>query len=73
LVFTEHTGFNLSIVAKPSEATPLNVNFGLDRTLGSVVPPIHENTHFGPRLSVVGQAKTPDNRQTHHLLELARR
>jgi hypothetical protein len=47
LVFAEQTGFNLSIVAKPSEATPLNVNIGLDRTVASSVPPIHENTPHG--------------------------
>lgn len=47
LVFAEQTGFNLSIIAKSSEATPLNVNLGLDRTVGSVVPPIHENTAQG--------------------------
>src|SRR5215472_17167202 len=43
LVFAEQTGFNLSIIAKSSEATPLNVNIGLDRTVASLVPPIHEN------------------------------
>jgi hypothetical protein len=47
LVFAEQTGFNLSIIAKSSEATPLNVNLGLDRSVGSVVPPIHENTAQG--------------------------
>jgi hypothetical protein len=47
LVFAEQTGFNLSIIAKPSEATPLNVNIGLDRTVASLVPPIHENTPQG--------------------------
>jgi hypothetical protein len=47
LVFAEQTGFNLSIVAKPSEATPLKVNIGLDRTVASLVPPIHENTPQG--------------------------
>ena len=35
LVFAEQTGLNLSIVVKPSEATPLNVNIGLDRTVAS--------------------------------------
>jgi len=47
LVFAEQTGFNLSIIAKPSEATPLNVNIGLDRTVASLVPPIHDNTPQG--------------------------
>lgn len=47
LVFGEQTGFNLSIIAKSSDATPLNVNIGLDRTVASVVPPIHENTPQG--------------------------
>jgi hypothetical protein len=47
LVYAEQTSFNLSIVAKPSEATPLNVNIGLDRTVASLVPPIHENTPQG--------------------------
>jgi len=47
LVFAEQTGFNLSIIAKSSEATPLNVNIGLDRTVASLVPPIHENTPQG--------------------------
>jgi hypothetical protein len=44
LVFAEQTGFNLSIIAKSSEATPLNVNIGLDRKVASLVPPIHEKT-----------------------------
>src|SRR5215471_14007825 len=39
--------FQLSIIAKPSEATPLNVNIGLDRTVASLVPPIHDNTPQG--------------------------
>jgi len=47
LVFAEQTGFNLSIVVKSSEATPLNVNIGLDRTVASLVPPIHDNTPQG--------------------------
>ena len=47
LVFAEQTGFNLSVVVKPSEATPLNVNIGLDRTVASLVPPIHEATPQG--------------------------
>jgi len=47
LVFAEQTGFNLSVIVKPSEATPLNVNLGLDRTVASLVPPIHENTPQG--------------------------
>jgi hypothetical protein len=38
LVFVERTGFNLGIFVKPNESTPLEVNFGLDRKVASIVP-----------------------------------
>jgi hypothetical protein len=48
LVFVDRTGVNLSIIAKPSEATPLEVNFGLDRKVASVVPPVGQDTSQTP-------------------------
>jgi hypothetical protein len=46
LVFGEETGFNMGIFVKPNESTPLQVNFGLDRKVASIVPP---KTEPGPQ------------------------
>jgi hypothetical protein len=47
LVFVERTGINLGIFVKPNESTPLVVNFGLDRKVGSIVPATGEATQQG--------------------------
>ncbi len=39
LVFAESDGVNLAIRANASSETPVEVNFGLNRTVGTIVPP----------------------------------
>lgn len=39
LVFAESDGVNLAIRANGSSDTPVEVNFGLNRTVGTIVPP----------------------------------
>ena len=39
LVFAESDGVNLAIRTNPSSDTPVEVNFGLNRTVGTIVPP----------------------------------
>ena len=39
LVFAESTGVNLAIKTNATSSTPVEVNFGLNRTVGTIVPP----------------------------------
>lgn len=39
LVFAESSGVNLAIRANANSETPVEVNFGLNRTIGTIVPP----------------------------------
>lgn len=39
LVFAESDGINLAIRMNPSSDTPVEVNFGLNRAVGTIVPP----------------------------------
>src|SRR5271165_7512745 len=39
LVFGERDGFNFAIRADSASQPPLEVNFGLDRTVGTIIPP----------------------------------
>ncbi len=53
LVFVERTGFNMSIAVRPAETTPIDVNFGLERKVASIVPPAGNPT---PQGQVDGEA-----------------
>ncbi|TMJ26724.1 MAG: hypothetical protein E6G95_12920, partial [Alphaproteobacteria bacterium] len=39
LVFAESDGVNLAVRTNASSNTPIEVNFGLTRTVGTIVPP----------------------------------
>lgn len=43
LVFAERDGINLAIRANASSTPPIEVNFGLDRTIATIVPPVAES------------------------------
>jgi hypothetical protein len=43
LVFAERDGVNLAIRANASSSPPIEVNFGLNRTIATIVPPAGEN------------------------------
>jgi hypothetical protein len=43
LLFAESDGINLAIKTNPSSSTPVEVNFGLTRTVGTIVPPAGGN------------------------------
>jgi hypothetical protein len=43
LVFVERDGVNLAIRANASSSPPIEVNFGLNRTVATIVPPVGES------------------------------
>ncbi len=47
LVFVERTGFNMSVAVRPAETTPIDINFGLDRKVASIVPSAGSSTSQG--------------------------
>ena len=43
LVFVERDGINFAIRANASSSPPLELNFGLDRVIATIVPPVGES------------------------------
>lgn len=48
LVFAEHDGVNLEIRADPKMSPPFEVNFGLNRAVGTIVPPAEQDSNGRP-------------------------
>lgn len=43
LVFAERDGINLAVRANANSSPPIEVNFGLNRTIATIVPPVNES------------------------------
>ena len=56
LVFAERDGVNMAIRADAARSPPLEVNFGLNRVVGTSVPPIAEKPGSGGVTEPRGQA-----------------